>query len=152
MFHKWACILILPAMAMLVAGTAWAACTLSTTPVLFGNYDVFLATATDSTGTVSISCDQNTRVVTAIGISPNSGGFDPRQMKHGVLPDLLNYNLYTRANRQRIWGDGTSGTFTVRRRVNRNRPRNLRVQGRIPPLQDVSAGPYIDILVVTITF
>ena len=105
-----------------------------------------------TTGTISVSCNPRARVTVTIGTSPNSGGFNPRQMKQIAGVDLLNYNLYRDPGRVEIWGDGTGGTFSQWKNVNRNKPRVFSVYGRIPPLQNVSAGPYTDILVVTITF
>ncbi|GMR04571.1 MAG: hypothetical protein BMS9Abin23_0469 [Thermodesulfobacteriota bacterium] len=136
------------------SGIASAACTVTTTSVNFGSYDVFLTTATDVNGSVSVTCTDpgRTRVTIAIGQSPNSGGFDPRQMKHSTLPDLLDYNLYKNRKRTRIWGDGTGGTFTVTRRVRQNRTVTRNIYARITPAQDVSAGSYFDTLTVTITW
>lgn len=152
MSFKFTTILILFVAVFLYSDLLWAACTVSTTQVNFGNYDVLFATPTDSTGTISVSCNPRARVTVTIGTSPNSGGFNPRQMKQIAGVDLLNYNLYRDPGRVEIWGDGTGGTFSQWKNVNRNKPRVFSVYGRIPPLQNVSAGPYTDILVVTITF
>ncbi len=136
------------------ADRAFAACNVSTTSVNFGNYDVFSAVPLDTTGTITVACDERPlpRVTIAIGPSPNSGGFDPRMMKLTTGSDLLNYNFYINRNRTRIWGDGSGNTFTRSRRVRRNRPWVRNVYGRIPPGQDVSAGLYADTLTVTITW
>lgn len=131
---------------------ATAACNISTLPINFGNYDVFSTVPLDSTSTLTVSCDQRVRVEMAIGTSTHSGVFDPRQMKHITGSDLLNYNLYTRANRNRIWGDGSGNTRTLRRRVRPNRPLNATVYGRITASQDVSVGQYTDTLVITVIF
>jgi spore coat protein U-like protein len=131
-----------------------AACSVSTTPVNFGNYDVFSASPTDSTGFITVTCDETPPpdVTVSIGQSPNSGGFNPRKMKLTGGTDLLNYNLYTSGSYTRIWGDGTSGTFTQTVTAQKNQPRTWRVFGRIPPLQDVSHGTYTDTLTVTIVW
>ncbi len=132
--------------------TESSACNVSTTPVNFGNYDTFSAAPLDATGTITVLCTTRERVTIAIGPSPNSGGFDPRMMRFISGNELFSYNLYTRANHNRIWGDGSGRTRTKRRRVRRNRPWVNTVYGRIPPLQDVSAGTYSDTLTVTITW
>lgn len=142
-------------LAVLTLGTiSHAACTVSTTAVSFGNYDVFLATPTDAIGRINIRCNnkKKTKVRVAIGPSPNSGLFTPRQMKNTMLADLLNYDLYTKKKMTKIWGDGTGGTSIVKKKVKKNKTKKLKVYGRIPPLQDVSAGSYTDTLTVTITF
>ena len=131
-----------------------AACTVSTTPVNFGSYDVFSASPTDSTGLITITCNETPSpyAPVSIGPSPNSGGFNPRKMKLTSGTDLLNYNLYTDAARTSIWGNGTSGTVTVSSTFFRNIPRNLTVYGRIPFGQDVRAGAYTETLTVTLTW
>ncbi len=129
------------------------ACTVSATPISFGNYDVFLATPTDTSSEISIICPfRRPRPVTiAIGPSKVSGSFNPRQMQLLIGPDRLDYNLFTNRSMSTIWGDGTGGTATVTRRVGR-RPRNVSVYGRIPPGQNVSIGSYGDVVTVTITW
>jgi spore coat protein U-like protein len=134
------------------ADAALAACTVSTTNVNFGNYDVFSATPRDSTGMISVFCNARTTITAAIGPSPNSGGFSPRQMKLTTGTDLLNYNLYRNSTRTQIWGDGTGGTYTLSWTVSRNKTVSRTVYGRILPLQDVPAGNYNETLTVTITY
>jgi spore coat protein U-like protein len=140
------------AFCLFLAGEVHAACTVTTTSVTFGNYDVFVTTPVDSTGAVTVSCTQTTNVTVAIGPSANSGGFNPRTMRHASLPDRMNYNLFTNASRNVIWGDGTAGTSTVLlSQVRRNQPRVTTIYGRITPGQDISVGSYSDTLMVTIT-
>ncbi len=131
-----------------------AACSINATSMNFGSYDVFSPAPLDSTSTVTVACDSFTFFISiAIGTSPNSGLFNPRQMKHLTGPDLLNYNVYTNASRTTIWGDGTGGTgFGFIFFVPPNRTRIRTVYGRIPPSQDIPAGPYGDTLTVTITW
>jgi spore coat protein U-like protein len=131
---------------------AEAACTVTTTSVNLGEYNTLFG-ASDSTGSITINCDVNSSVVTSIGPGVFSGGFVPRKMKNTTLPDTLNYNLYTTAARITIWGDGTQGTSTVGpTAIARNGSTTLTIYGRIPASQDVSAGQYTDMLVVTINF
>lgn len=131
-----------------------AACNVSATGVNFGPYDAAAPTPRDSTGTVTVSCDQNppTDIAIAIGVSGTSGVFIPRMMRNAARPDRLNYNLFTTPSRSTVWGDGTAGTSTVfLRNVNRNRPQTATIYGRIPAGQDVAVGSYSDTLIVTIT-
>lgn len=139
---------------LLPAGRAGAACTVSATGVDFGVYDAFLATPLDSTGSVTVTCDQNPpyNIFVAIGPSGTSGGFAPRRMSNPGAPAGLNYNLFTDPSRSVVWGDGTSGTRTVvLNKINRNRPKSATIYGRIPPGQNVAYGRYADSLTVTIT-
>jgi spore coat protein U-like protein len=140
---------------LFIADLTFAACNVSTTPVSFGSYDIFSPGPNDATGSISFVCDETpppAAVTVAIGQSPNSGGFDPRQMKLTGGTDLLHYNLYTNASYTSIWGDNTGGTVTQSRRAPKNKTVTFQVYGRIPPSQDVSAGSYNDTLTVTITW
>lgn len=135
------------------AGGARAACTVSTTGLAFGPYDVFAPVPLDTTGTVTVSCDRNPHAAITVSIGPStvSGGFRPRQMRHVVLPDRLNYNLFTSPSLGTVWGDGSAGTSTVvLRRIRGRRPVVTTIFGRIPPGQNVSVGAYSDALTVTI--
>ncbi|MFZ3072976.1 MAG: spore coat U domain-containing protein, partial [Thermodesulfobacteriota bacterium] len=100
---------------LLMAGSAFGVCTVNTTAVNFGNYDVLSGAANDATGAITVTCNPNENVDVAIGASPTSGGFSPRQIKHSALPDLLNYNVFTNNGRATIWGDGTGATNVVTR-------------------------------------
>lgn len=135
---------------MLSASEAFALCFVATTPLNFGAYDVFVTTPTDSAGSITVSCTVNTVVTVQIGISPISGSFNPRQMKHATLPDLLNYNVYTNAARTTIWGNGTGGTAVQSRLIRPAAPRTWNAFGRIVAGQDVTVGNYTDTLTVTV--
>lgn len=129
------------------------ACTVSTTAVVFANYDVFSPAPLASTGSVTVTCDLTPLpdVTISIGPSARSGGFLPRQMKHAALSDLLSYNLYIDAGGTSLWGDGTGGTQTVfLKNVKKRRPITVPIYGIVPPAQNVSAGAYSDALTVTI--
>jgi spore coat protein U-like protein len=141
---------------VLLTGKTYAACNVTTTNINFGNYDVFLTTPKDSTGSITVSCDESPapNVIISLGPSPTSGGFNPRNMKHSTKSDLLNYNLFTTSSQNVVWGDGTSGTSTVTiTKVKKlDPPRVTIVYGGIPAGQDISAGTYSETLTVTITW
>jgi spore coat protein U-like protein len=126
----------------------------SATGVNFGAYDVFVTTPLDSTGTVTVACDQSPPpdVVVSFGPSGTSGAFIPRQMRSASSSDRLNYNLFVNAGRSTVWGDGAAGTSTVfLKNVTKNRPVVTTIYGRIPAGQDISVGSYTDSITVTIT-
>ncbi|MEK7314534.1 MAG: spore coat U domain-containing protein [Deltaproteobacteria bacterium] len=135
---------------LFTAGSAIGACTVSTTAVDFGNYDVLLGTANDATGTITVACNPTEDISIAIGASPISGSFDPRQMRHTTLPDLLNYNVYTQPGRTQIWGDGSTSASLVSKNNVNAAGSTFSVFGRIPALQNVSGGAYTDTLLVTV--
>jgi spore coat protein U-like protein len=139
---------------LFVISEAEAVCNVAATNISFGAYDVFSNTPKDSTGTISVDCDESPppTVVIRVGPSFNSGGFRPRQMRHTTRPDRLNYNLFTDSSMSVVWGDGTQGTLTVSNKVHKNRPWVATLYGRIPARQDVSVGTYRETVSVTITW
>lgn len=125
-------------------------CTVSSTGVSFGSYDVFSGSSLDSTGNISFSCTKNNVNVTITLNTGGSGIFSPRRMGG---PDSLDYNLYTDAARSTIWGDGTSGTSPhMQSSGPKDSTNNVTVYGRVFAGQDVSAGSYGDSITVTIFF
>ena len=128
-----------------------ATCTLSSvSSPYFGGYDVFSASPLATTGSVTFNCDAGS----PISISLSRGGatsFFPRRMTHGSWSLL--YNLFTDAAHTTVWGDGSGGTATY---TNGSPPNGSNVTvtifGRIPALQNVGAGSYVDTITATINF
>jgi len=141
-------------LSLLCIREAEAACNVATTNISFGTYDVFSNPPKDSTGTVSVTCDEAPPPIVTIRIGPsfNAGGFKPRQMRHTTRPDRLNYNLFIDSSMSVIWGDGTGGTSAVSNKVTKNKTWVSTLYGRIPAGQDVSAGTYSETVSVTITW
>jgi spore coat protein U-like protein len=137
---------------VLVAGESHAACSVTTTATNFGSYNPLLTSPVDSTGSISVDCTGNAHVTIFIGVSGNSGSFNPRSLKRISGTDLLSYNLYTTAARTSIWGDETQGTASVPNSVKKNKTWTATVYGRISGDQDVPVGTYSDSLVVTINY
>ena len=134
-----------------LAGRAEAACTISTTAVSFGTYDVFNGSATTSTGTITYKCGNADHNITITVSTGSSGTFANRTMKKGA--ESLTYNLYRDAAFATVWGDGsgTTGTYQINNPPN-NLNVNLTVYGRVLALQDVSAGSYSDTVIATVNF
>jgi spore coat protein U-like protein len=131
---------------------AQAACSLTSTSIAFGNYDIFTASPLDTLGQVIFRCGNNDHNVS---ISLDKGGaptFNPRRMLNGTTP--LNYNLYLDAARTVIWGDGSSGTqnFFVRNPQPNNRDISVPIYGRVPAGQAPTVGNYSNTVTVTINF
>ena len=126
-------------------GAAWANCSLNVIDVSFGQYDPFLATDTEITGGVSMSCDAETSV--QVSFSAGFGPFATREMKSG--PNTIFYNLFTDPSHLTIWGDGSPGTSLVSISGTSG---SHTVYGRIPARQNVPVGTYGDTITVTLTF
>lgn len=134
-----------------------ARCSVSASGVDFGDYDVFALAPTDSTGTITVTCEGLVIALESYTIKIGRGGghgdFSSRTMNSGS--HALLYNLYTDPAYTTVWGDGTGvssvvsdsyliGLFTV--------TRNYTVYGRIPAGQDASVGNYSDTLIVTVNY
>jgi spore coat protein U-like protein len=145
--------MLLAAVALLIAvSTAEAACTITTTAVSFGSYNVFAGSADDGTGQITYRCTGPRPPIVTIQLDKGgSASFSPRQMRRGS--ETLNFNLYLDSTRTTIWGDGTGGTQAYTRANPPNGQNiNLNVFGRIPAGQDVSAGSYSATVTATIFF
>lgn len=145
-------LLIAGATLSLGAAGAEAACTISTTAVNFGGYNVFTPTADDGTGQVTYRCTGPRPPLIVIQLDKGgSSSFNPRQMRKGG--EALNYNLYLDSTRSTIWGDGTGGTQVYSQTSPQlGQSINVSVFGRIPAGQDVSAGTYSATVTATIFF
>lgn len=127
-----------------------ASCTIGTTGVSFGTYDVFATAPLDSTGSVTFNCIGNASITIALD-KGGAASFTPRKMLKGS--ETLDYNLYRDAARATIWGDGTGGT-TVYQDPNppNNRDITVTIFGRVPAGQDVGAGTYTNTITAIINF
>lgn len=148
MTRGWTLLVVLALCSL--ARQADAACTLSATAVAFGTYDVFQASPTDSTGTITYRCGNNDHDIRIAISTGTSGTFVNRTLKSGG--ENLLYNLYSGGFTQ-VWGDGSDGTTTY---FLHNPPNNkdvvLTVYGRIAAGQDVAIGSYTDTVVVTLEY
>ena len=145
--------LLIAAAAMLASTPAFGACTASTTAVSFGTYDTLSPANDDSTGVVLADCNAGERNLVVSINGGSSGSIAARTLRNGAV--VLNYNLYTTAARNIIFGDGVTGSTVLMNFVNSAggvRHYDATVYGRIPPLQPVGAGLYTDTVTVTITF
>lgn len=148
-------VLLIVAVLFLAGECLAATCSVATTPVSFGTYNVFSASATTSSGTIIVKCNNqpNHQMQVVASISTGSSGtFSQRQMKKTSGSEQLNYNLYSDASRSIIWGDGSGGSSTVIARVSRQNSLTAYVYGTIPARQNLSAGSYSDTLIVTVVW
>jgi spore coat protein U-like protein len=146
----WIALLIVAGMLALPSRAA-AQCSISVTPVAFGNYNVFTATPLDSTGSVTFQCllGIGVSVTLSKGTAPTPS-FTPRRMKMGA--ETLSYNLFRDGGHGTIWGDGTGGTQAYTALLVALLPVTLTIYGQIPAGLNVPAGSYSDTVVATIIF
>lgn len=142
------------AVALLIGGPDAAAqlgsnCSISTTGVAFGTYDVFSPSPRTSTGTVTYSCTAGLLIRIELGTG-SSGNFTARTLGNGV--DSLLYNLYMDGGYATVWGNGSGGTGVYTTIAALGPPTNLTVYGRVPAVQNVSIGSYSDTVIATIVF
>lgn len=121
-----------------------ASCDLSPQSVSFGAYDP-TEPDLDGVGTITIACDAE--VTVTVSLSPGAGSYGARAMPGST--GQLSYNLYTTSQRVAVWGDGSGGSDSV---SDTFQSRNFTVYGTIPTRQNVPAGTYGDMIVVTITY
>ena len=123
-------------------------CSLSTSPVNFGNYS---AIDTYANGSVHVTC--NIGISYTVSLSTGiSGTYTPRTLASFGYYDTLNYNLYTSAAYTTIWGDATGVTGVISDTGNGS-AQTQTVYGWIPAGQAAQAnGTYSDSVTVTVTY
>jgi spore coat protein U-like protein len=122
-------------------------CSVSTSGLNFGTYNVFSSLNDDITATITVNCTKNKSY--SISLSSGSGTFGSRTLTG--TGGVLAYNLFLDSTHLTIWGDGSSGTGTfsgMGTGANIGTP----VYGRIPARQNVRVGTYSDVITVTVTF
>ena len=144
---------LLAGLALLASSPAFGACTASTAAVSFGAYDTLSPANDDSTGTLTVDCDVGERNIVASINGGSSGSIAARTLRNGAV--TLNYNLFADAGRTILWGDGVTGSSVTLDFINSaggvRHYRNT-IYGRIPALQAVGAGVYVDTVTITVTY
>lgn len=134
-------------------------CGVSSSGLNFLTYDPLTAANQNINGNIRVSCSVAGLVglLVAYDIKLSAGGsnnYSQRQLAQGA--SKLNYNLYTTAARNTIWGDGLGSTATVSDSylvtLGAATNKDYVVYGQIPMLQNVKAGPYADSLVISIIY
>lgn len=124
-----------------------AGCTVSTSGLNFGTYDVFSPLNDDITATINVNCPTDTPY--SIWLSSGSGTFSSRALTNGSR--ILAYNLYLDPTHLTIWGDGSAGTGTFSGTGTGSNVATP-VYGRIPAAQNAWVGSYTDVVTITVNF
>lgn len=152
-------ILVLVSMLSVAPFTALAAdCVVDTSgaAIAFGVYDPLSTVPATGVGTITVSCSppgNNLAVTFSLGTG-GSGGYFPRRMASGS--NRLDYNLYTSATGNIVFGNGLGGTQTAigitRATGGANFKASAQIFGVIPAQQDAAFGQFSDTIQVTVTF
>jgi spore coat protein U-like protein len=140
-----------------VTATVNSSCALTSSGAAsFGAYDPVNTNVSPSnpvvlTTSFQLQCTNGAKPTILLGqgyyASPNSSDSSPiRNMSDGK-GDLLNYQLYTSADRTTIWDNATGVTQTATGLV-----QTLYVYGSVPGGQNVPAGNYSDTVVITVSY
>lgn len=159
------CCFALAALGVTTHAHAAETCSVATTDVAFGTYNPVSTTPLDGAGQVAVDCQGNGHFVE---IALGTGGATTYAGRRMILgTDAMSYNLYTDAARSIVWGNGSAGTSTVScttgdtsngngcigtNPTGGDRRATRAIFGRIPALQNLGAGTYIDTIQVTVTF
>jgi len=138
-----------------VTTTVIANCTVTSTPIAFGNYDSLSATPTTATGSVALTCSQGTAPSVAVG---DGGNFlATRRMTDGT--SFLPYSIYrptattpgaTCAGAATDYPNTTPGLALPA--APSTAPRTFNLCGSIAAGVSVPVGSYTDTVLATITF
>jgi spore coat protein U-like protein len=143
--------------AVAVSATVINNCTITTTPVAFGNYDPLSAVANNNSGTVVITCTKGAATTVTLG---NGNNFNvTRRMIAGA--NFLNYELYQPPSTVPgaacsyaapvRWGTAGGEIFTPGAAPSKV-ARTYNVCGQIPAAQDLAAATFNDSVVATVNF
>jgi spore coat protein U-like protein len=128
-------------------------CTITTTDVLFSDYDPTTGVSVNETqGAVNITCSKGSVTPIDLDLGANYTSTQRRMKGPGTTgSEYLNYQLFSNASRNTVWGSGTSN-FTPAASSSSTTPVAVRVYGTIAASQDVSVGAYSDTVVATVNF
>jgi len=138
---------LLGACALLAQAASAAKCSIDSTGVTFGTYDIFSPTANnDGIGTLHVDCKGSSGEVKLS--TGHSHSYAAREMTSGA--NSIHYNLYINPARSVVWGDGTGGSHTMT--VDKNHESTVSVYGQIPAGQDAAVGLYSDHVTATVDY
>ena len=160
MYRRCLAILSLVLLSMLAnfSAAAQTSCTVSTTPVAFGNYSSFSSSSTDSSGNISVRCQAFVALLIPYSVSLTTGGsgtYSGRTLRSGT--SRINYQLYSDLTRTQVWGDGTGGSQPLPGSIllslgSLNVANTHTVFGRILARQNSPAGTYTDTIQIVVTY
>lgn len=133
-----------------VSATVTSNCSVSTSPVAFGNVDVTTGSAVNGSGNLLVTCTNGTAWSAAADAGLGTGAsLATRKMASGA--DLLDYALYTDSGRTTLFGDGVTGATVDDTGTGSQQSKT--VYGKVlASQQSAPAGSYADTVTVTVTY
>ncbi len=134
-----------------VTATVIANCTISATPIAFGNYDPVLANLTtdlDATGTVTVRCSNGTSANIGLDPGSNADGTTRRMVSGG---EYLTYEIYSNSGRTTVWGNA-AGSWVAHTPTGPPNQTTYTTYGRVPQAQEVSPNTYSDTVTATVNY
>lgn len=137
-----------------VTATVLSTCSATAATLAFPNYTPGAGAQIGNT-TISVKCTKNTPFTVALDAGSTTGdAFAQRLMASGV--NTLQYNLYTTAALNTVFGDGNAGTSTVGGTgLGVATANSVQVYGQVPDSatnQAAIAGSYSDLITVTVSY
>jgi len=133
-----------------VSATVTPNCLVSATTLDFGSTGVLNANV-DATNTISVTCTSGTPWNATLSAGASAGGTVVLRKMTGPGGATVDYTIYRNSAHTEIWGDGTSGTYTVSG-TGTGLAQAQTGYGRVPPQTTPAAATYTDTIVVTITY
>lgn len=131
-------------------------CTISTTTVAFGAYNVLSSTDNTTAGNIRISCTNvNTGVIAStLQVSSGAAGGTWATSRLMTGAGNLNYQIYRDSARTVVWDANAAYSDPGINVVTANVYAfiDVPVYGKIPNQQNVANGSYSDSLAITVTF
>jgi len=129
-----------------VSATVLKDCTVSATPLAFGNYTGAVNSAQSA---VTVTCTNSTTYSVGLGTGLATGAtVTTRQMQNGSA--LLSYGLFSNATWTTNWGNTLATNWVTG--TGNGAGQSLNVYGQIPAGQYVTPGSYNDTISVTVTY
>lgn len=130
-----------------ISATVVAACSVTGSPLAFGNYS---ASQVDQTTTLSVLCTSGTTYTIALDAGIGASATTSIRKMTGPASATLNYTLARDAGHSNNWGNAT-GTDTAAGTGN-GLSQSINVYGRIAAGQLSGTGSYTDTVTVTLTY
>ncbi len=140
---------------LVVSATVESTCAVSANPLSFGSYRPGQGGASANT-TLAVRCARGTPFTVALDAGTGGSTVAQRVMTFGSY--RLQYNLYTTAARNTVWGDGTRSSTTVSgmgHGMSIGQAIVETVYGQVPDIagnQDLAPGLYTDTIRVTVSY